>query len=52
MLLKQKALEGMQLEGEWLVASASAACFEAHGGDSRTAGECITGCSSARCGCK
>jgi hypothetical protein len=51
MLLKEKALEGMQVDGEWYVTEGSLACCITHGRDMKTEQGCRTYCSSG-CGCK
>ncbi len=51
MLLRENALEGKQLDGEWYVESASIACAKAHGNDIKTTKGCVSHCSSG-CGCK
>jgi len=52
MLLRDKALVGTQLDGEWYVACDSLACGKAHGRDMKTAKGCASHCSSGGCGCK
>ena len=52
MLLKEKALTGTMLDGEWFVTSESLACCRVHGQDRRVASGCATSCSSGGCGCK
>lgn len=52
MLLRENALEGTQVDGEWYVASDSVACGKAHGRDKKTVKGCVSYCSSGGCGCK
>ena len=52
MLMRDKALVGMQVEGEWLVSRDSVACCKAYGADMKEAKGCATYCSSKGCGCK
>lgn len=52
MLLREKALAGTQLDGEWYVACDSLACGKAHGRDMKTIKGCASHCSSGGCGCK
>ena len=52
MLLKGKALEGMQINGEWLVSSDSMACFKPDGKGQQSAAGCASHCSASSCGCK
>jgi hypothetical protein len=52
MLLRENALQGAQLEGEWYVASDSVACAKAHGTDMKVAKGCASYCKSSGCGCK
>lgn len=51
MLLKEKALLGIEADGEWLVTRASLECCKIHGADLKVARGCATSCSSG-CGCK
>jgi len=52
MLLKEKALLGIEAEGEWLVTRDSLECCKTHGADRKVARGCTTSCSSGGCGCK
>ena len=52
MLLKAGQLQGVQLDGEWLVTSESLACARSHGTDLKVAKGCASHCSSGGCGCK
>jgi hypothetical protein len=52
MLLRDKALAGEQVDGEWYVAVDSLACAKAHGTDQKVAKGCASYCSSGGCGCK
>ena len=52
MLLRENALQGAQLAGEWYVASESVACAQAHGTDMKVARGCASYCKSSGCGCK
>ena len=52
MLIRDKALVGTQVGGEWLVSKDSVACCKAHGTDMKAAKGCATYCSSGGCGCK
>jgi len=52
MLMRDKALVGIEAEGEWLVSRDSVACCAAHGSDMKVAKGCATYCSSGGCGCK
>jgi len=52
MLLREKALAGRQLDGEWYVATDSLACGKTHGRDLKTVRGCASSCSSGGCGCK
>ena len=52
MLLKGKALDGMQVDGEWFVASDSVSCFKTHGKDLKIIKGCASSCTSSGCGCK
>jgi hypothetical protein len=51
MLLKQKALAGELIEGDWFVTTASIACYDAHAQDPQKQAQCRTSCSSSGCGC-
>jgi hypothetical protein len=51
MLMRDKALVGMQVDGEWLVSRDSVACCKSHGTDMKEAKGCATYCSSQGCGC-
>jgi hypothetical protein len=51
MLLKQKALTGELIEGDWFVTTASLACYDAHASDPEKQAQCRTSCSSTGCGC-
>jgi hypothetical protein len=51
MLLKQKALEGQLIEGDWFVTTSSLACYDAHAQDPQKQAQCRTSCSSSGCGC-
>jgi hypothetical protein len=52
MLLKQKALIGMELDGEWFVTRDSLECCKTHGIVMKVETGCKTYCSSGGCGCK
>ena len=53
MLLKRKALLGIELNGRWLVSSDSLNCFKVHGKDIKTETGCKSYCSSpGGCGCR
>ena len=52
MLLRENALAGTQVDGEWYVASDSVACGKAHGRDMKKIKGCASYCSSGGCGCK
>ncbi len=52
MLLRNKALAGMEINGEWLVSRDSAACCKSHSADMKVAKGCATHCSSKGCGCR
>ena len=52
MLLKAKALQGVQIDGEWFVTSDSLDCAKTHGSDLKVANGCASHCSSGGCGCK
>lgn len=52
MLLKRKALHGIELDGRWLVSSGSVDCFKAHGKDMRQDLGCRSICTSGGCGCR
>ena len=52
MLLRDKALVGTRVDGEWYVARDSLACGKAHGRDMKELKGCATYCSSSGCGCK
>jgi hypothetical protein len=51
MLLKNKALLGEEIDGEWYVYQESLECFKAHGKDMKVEAGCKTYCSSGGCGC-
>jgi len=51
MLLKQKALLGEMLDGEWFVTTASLACYDKHAAEPEKQLQCRTSCSSSGCGC-
>jgi len=51
MLLKEKSLQGVMVDGEWYVTSGSVECYQAHGEDARKIKSCQSDCSSG-CGCK
>ncbi len=52
MLLKEKALTGELINGEWYVATDSLACYDAHGQDPARQMGCRTSCTSTGCGCR
>lgn len=52
MLLKNGALKGEEISGEWFIDADSLACCKAHGIDMKTANGCASYCSSGGCGCK
>jgi hypothetical protein len=52
MLLKEKALIGEEVDGEWFVTRDSIECFKSHGKDMKIEMGCKTYCSSGGCGCK
>lgn len=52
MLLRENALSGSQMDGEWYVARDSVACGKAHGREMKTVKGCVSHCSSGGCGCK
>ena len=51
MLLRQKALEGVQQGSDWLVSRESIACCKTHGRDMKQEQGCKTYCTSGGCGC-
>jgi excisionase family DNA binding protein len=51
MLLRQKALEGIQEGSDWLVSRESIACCKTHGRDMKQEQGCKTYCTSGGCGC-
>ena len=51
MLLKNKALLGEEIGGEWYVNRDSMECYKAHGKDMKTEMGCKSYCSSGGCGC-
>ena len=52
MLLREKVLVGIEVNGGWLVSSESVACCKTHGTDMKVAKGCATHCTSRGCGCK
>ena len=52
MLLKQNALSGCQVEGEWYVEKGSLDCLKQHGIDPIGKVNCATSCNPSACGCK
>lgn len=52
MLLRENALAGTQVDGEWYVAADSVACAKIHGVEMKTVKGCVSHCSSGGCGCK
>ena len=53
MLMREKELVGMQLEGEWLITADSVDGWQATGGVAKPVTGCATSCASARgCACK
>ncbi len=52
MMIKQKALIGMELDNEWFVTRESLECCRSHGRDMKIEMGCKTYCSSGGCGCK
>lgn len=52
MLLRENALKGAQIDGEWYVEADSIACCKSHGRDMKAAQGCATYCTSGGCGCK
>lgn len=52
MLLREHALEGMQVDGVWYVEKKSAACATAHGREMKAVKGCASHCSSGGCGCQ
>lgn len=50
-LLRESALKGTAIEGEWFVEPDSAACCKSHGIDKKGAKGCVSYCSSGGCGC-
>ena len=52
MLLKSNALDGVEVAGEWYVASDSLACATTHGSDLKGVKGCASYCTSSGCGCK
>ncbi len=52
MLLKQGALSGCQVEGEWYVEKSSLECLKLHGIDPVGKAACATSCNPSACGCK
>ncbi len=51
MLLKEKSLQGVMVDGEWYVTSGSVECYQAHGEDVKGTKGCQSDCLSG-CGCK
>jgi hypothetical protein len=51
MLLKQKALTGSMVDGEWFVSRESLDCAKVHGIDRSVQSQCKTSCSTGSCGC-
>ena len=51
MLLKDNALQGTLVEGEWYVTADSVACYKSHGSDHAEQRSCRTSCSGGGCGC-
>lgn len=51
MLLKQNALTGDMIDGEWYVDRVSLDCFLEHGADLQAPGGCRTSCNAKSCGC-
>ena len=51
MLLKEKALAGELINGEWYVTTDSLACYDAHGQDQVKQQGCRTTCTSKGCNC-
>ncbi|MBT0665951.1 hypothetical protein KI809_16695 [Geobacter pelophilus] len=52
MLLKNKALLGEEVGGEWYVNRDSLECYKAHGKDIKIEMGCKSYCSSGGCGCR
>lgn len=52
MLLKNGALNGEEISGEWFIDADSLACCKAHGIDMKAAKGCASYCNSGGCGCK
>jgi hypothetical protein len=52
MLLKNKDLKGVEIDGEWFIEPASLACCKMHGIDMKKVKGCVSYCSSGGCGCK
>jgi hypothetical protein len=52
MLLKNSALSGCQVEGEWYVEKSSLDCLKLHGIEPTRTADCATSCNPSACGCK
>ena len=53
MLMREKELVGMQLEGKWLITADSVAAWQAKGSVAKPVAGCATSCTSAKgCACK
>ncbi len=52
MLLRENALEGTLLDGEWYVAKNSVACGKGRDREVNTIKGCASHCSSGGCGCR
>ena len=52
MLLKNKALSGCQVDGEWLVERISLDCLKLHGIEPLRTTGFATSCNPSACGCK
>ncbi|GAM10763.1 hypothetical protein OR1_03060 [Geobacter sp. OR-1] len=52
MLVKNKAILGEEIRGEWYVNRDSLNCFKSHGSDIKIEMGCKSNCSSGGCGCR
>lgn len=51
MLLKNKAIIGEEISGEWYINRDSLECYKSHGKDIKVEMGCKSYCSSGGCGC-
>ncbi|MBI1920940.1 MAG: hypothetical protein HYS23_07635 [Geobacter sp.] len=52
MLLREGAVEGEQIDGEWYLSRASLDAIRAMGGPAPVSPSCKTSCTATTCGCK